>query len=888
MASARSFDIDALDEDTLQVARAAAEAAGMSLEDWLSRTLGDSMAETKADDNTENPFVDAPDVESRSPLVGSAGEKPDAPIPAAEFADQPDNDATLVINPVESAATDVGPFASDRSDNEQPAANLPPSLADIGSAPSPRNGQLHAALHELADTLAPIVADSRWARRIEAIKHSSARTAEPVADDATVYMSAPHMDARADVEANNPPTADRADVGPDYDQEPSLGPPPDIPPAPVVAPASDLAGSAAEESPVAEYAAELDDPAPISQTDLPDDELQKAIAAAQARSLAANGADTRARKRRGPGGLLVNLLIGLISIAAVAVIAVLIYVWLNPETSIDEVTADITQTADDTYQSVVGQIDIWLGDTSAGPDGSEDVGAEPTTGDEPSSPAGGVPDPATSESLDQTDAADNESQTQSVVETSSVPEIMDGESVDGESIDNNPASGTALDSSGSNASESLATDETRSLPGAITAGDETTVLAAADQPAPGPASAPDADTAETSAGDAISETNELETLAAAGDVVAQRELGKLYLDGDGVAADPQIAHRWLEEASVNVNADPEAQFLLGTLYETGVGVEPDPLIAMAWYISSSENDFPQASLRLGQIYRDGVLWPQNYEDAAELFRAAADAGNAEAEFELAKLYEAGMGVDRSPLLANLWFNRAAVQGYPGADARAQAVAGALSSDQLSLAEQLMSAPPPTDTLLYGLQSTASAAGGADSTGDFTPGEQGQTATSETDNPSGVQSDNTETTTAADTGPQSTDATAPLSDLGDPVVVPPTPSPAIPNDGQGQTIIIGSDATGTTTPIIASIPPDPAQADPLDGANDLIAPAQLSPATIQEIQTILNDLGYASGRPDGVAGRRTAQAIRAYQLAEGLPVDGLATLTLLARLRSEPR
>jgi hypothetical protein len=36
MASGHSIDIDALDDDTLQVAREAAAAAGMSLEDWVA------------------------------------------------------------------------------------------------------------------------------------------------------------------------------------------------------------------------------------------------------------------------------------------------------------------------------------------------------------------------------------------------------------------------------------------------------------------------------------------------------------------------------------------------------------------------------------------------------------------------------------------------------------------------------------------------------------------------------------------------------------------------------------------------------------------------------------------------------------------------------------
>ncbi len=48
----------------------------------------------------------------------------------------------------------------------------------------------------------------------------------------------------------------------------------------------------------------------------------------------------------------------------------------------------------------------------------------------------------------------------------------------------------------------------------------------------------------------------------------------------------------------------------------------------------------------------------------------------------------------------------------------------------------------------------------------------------------------------------------------------------------------------------------------------------------EIQQLLQQLGYSSGDIDGVPGSRTRQAIRAYQKAVGLPVDGHASARLL--------
>jgi len=53
---------------------------------------------------------------------------------------------------------------------------------------------------------------------------------------------------------------------------------------------------------------------------------------------------------------------------------------------------------------------------------------------------------------------------------------------------------------------------------------------------------------------------------------------------------------------------------------------------------------------------------------------------------------------------------------------------------------------------------------------------------------------------------------------------------------------------------------------------------------QDLQQRLSDAGFDTGTPDGVFGRRTEAAIRAFQQARGLPVTGVASPELLAMLR----
>jgi membrane-bound lytic murein transglycosylase B len=54
----------------------------------------------------------------------------------------------------------------------------------------------------------------------------------------------------------------------------------------------------------------------------------------------------------------------------------------------------------------------------------------------------------------------------------------------------------------------------------------------------------------------------------------------------------------------------------------------------------------------------------------------------------------------------------------------------------------------------------------------------------------------------------------------------------------------------------------------------------------ELQQRLSAKGLLEGDPDGVIGPATLDAVKSYQRANGLPADGLPTLTLLKALRSE--
>lgn len=65
------------------------------------------------------------------------------------------------------------------------------------------------------------------------------------------------------------------------------------------------------------------------------------------------------------------------------------------------------------------------------------------------------------------------------------------------------------------------------------------------------------------------------------------------------------------------------------------------------------------------------------------------------------------------------------------------------------------------------------------------------------------------------------------------------------------------------------------------------PRDLVPLTRSQVlalQTALNERGFDSGTPDGLAGPATREALRRYQRSVGLPADGYPTLELLQQLQ----
>jgi len=148
--------------------------------------------------------------------------------------------------------------------------------------------------------------------------------------------------------------------------------------------------------------------------------------------------------------------------------------------------------------------------------------------------------------------------------------------------------------------------------------------------------------------------------ADAGDVVAQRGLGALYIRGELVGQDDRKAAKWYALAAAQ--GDARSLFVLGELHVQGRGVQKDLDEAEKLFTMAAEQGHVAAQTSLaalldhrGQHARANVWWER-----------AGDAGDAKAAYNIGCSYNDGIGVDPDRARALHWFKRAAELGHPDA------------------------------------------------------------------------------------------------------------------------------------------------------------------------------------------------------------------------------
>ena len=170
-----------------------------------------------------------------------------------------------------------------------------------------------------------------------------------------------------------------------------------------------------------------------------------------------------------------------------------------------------------------------------------------------------------------------------------------------------------------------------------------------------------ADTAQTGSQAQTAGFADLRVRAEQGDAEAQYRLGRMYLDGEGVAQDHVQSVAWFRKAAAQGHA--KAQNNLGLAFEKGLGVPKDEAQAVEWYRKAAEQGEMIAQSNLGVVYGSGNGVPQDLAQAAAWYRKAADQGFAPAQFYLGALYDGGRGVPQDTAQATAWYRKAADQGF---------------------------------------------------------------------------------------------------------------------------------------------------------------------------------------------------------------------------------
>lgn len=148
--------------------------------------------------------------------------------------------------------------------------------------------------------------------------------------------------------------------------------------------------------------------------------------------------------------------------------------------------------------------------------------------------------------------------------------------------------------------------------------------------------------------------------AQGGHAQAQYELGMLHHNGSAqLAKDAHRAAHWLVKAAAQGSIP--AQCILAGYHRDGLGglpVRPSRAAALYRHAAvSSDRCAPAAQYELAKLYRSGLGVQQDRKQALRWLSASADSGNPDAQRALAEAYRLGDGVPRDAELAKWWLKK---------------------------------------------------------------------------------------------------------------------------------------------------------------------------------------------------------------------------------------
>lgn len=133
---------------------------------------------------------------------------------------------------------------------------------------------------------------------------------------------------------------------------------------------------------------------------------------------------------------------------------------------------------------------------------------------------------------------------------------------------------------------------------------------------------------------------------------------------EGMTAEDIQAFELFYRAAIAGHA--EAQCHLSNCYALGNGVQQNTKRALKWLQRSAEQ-ISGRSIRLTMFFKfDLMHLSQDYIEAANWYRSAAEHGSAHEQFGFGECYREGIGVPQDYYEAAEWYHKAAMQGYADA------------------------------------------------------------------------------------------------------------------------------------------------------------------------------------------------------------------------------
>jgi len=114
----------------------------------------------------------------------------------------------------------------------------------------------------------------------------------------------------------------------------------------------------------------------------------------------------------------------------------------------------------------------------------------------------------------------------------------------------------------------------------------------------------------------------------------------------------------------------------------------DTATALELYRRAAEQGDADAAHELGHIYFRGVGVPHDDTEAAKWFLRAAELGDAIAQRNIGSAYRFGQGVPKNEVQALVWFNLAVAHGYQRAARDRDALAQGMTPAQVAEAQKL--------------------------------------------------------------------------------------------------------------------------------------------------------------------------------------------------------